>query len=423
MFKAKKHTLLGGLRVILVEMPDSPTTTVEVLVETGSKYEAKKEAGLSHFLEHMCFKGTKNRPSSLEVSKDLDEIGAISNAYTNTEVTAYWAKASHEHTLKMIDILSDIYINPIFKKEDLEKEKGVITEEINMYEDQPQSIVAEVFDSAMHGDQPAGRPVIGSKKSVNSFKIDDFSKYRARHYVLGATTIIVSGRIKEKEVLEAIKLGFLKISRTRKHGKERTKITHRVPRIVHKYKDTDQAHIILGLRSFPYNDKRNMVLRVMTAVLSSGMSSRLFHKLREELGICYYVYAHNSISTDHGEFGVASGVDPKRIDQAVAAIMSELKRLKEEPVSLEELKKAKTSLISKMRMSLETSENVLGYFATRAIFYKDLKDPKEIEKGISAVAPKAIQSLAKQIFNNNDLLLAIVSKGANKPKLQKILRF
>ena len=168
---------MNGLKVILVEMPNSPTTTVEVLTETGSKYETKKEAGLSHFLEHMCFKGTKQRPSALAVSKALDELGAISNAYTSTEVTAYWAKASFEHTLKMLDIISDIYVNPIFKKEDLEKEKGVITEEINMYKDQPQMIVGEVFDLAMHGNQPAGLPVIGNKKSVNSFKVEDFYKY------------------------------------------------------------------------------------------------------------------------------------------------------------------------------------------------------------------------------------------------------
>jgi len=423
MFKVKKHVLLNGLKVILVEMPNSPTTTVEVLTETGSKYETKKEAGLSHFLEHMCFKGTKQRPSALAVSKALDELGAISNAYTSTEVTAYWAKASFEHTLKMLDIISDIYVNPIFKKEDLEKEKGVITEEINMYKDQPQAIVGEVFDLAMHGNQPAGLPVIGNKKSITSFKVEDFYKYRAKHYVLNATTVVVAGRIIEKDVLETIKSGFSKVFRAKKHGKKKTKITHRTPRIVHKYKDTDQAHIILGLRSFPYGDKRNLVLRVITGVLSSGMSSRLFHKLREELGICYYVHALNSPSTDHGEFGIASGVDPKRIDHAVKAIMSELRRLKEELVPLEELKKAKTSLISKIRMSLETSEKVLDYFATRAIFYRDLKDPKEIEKDISAVTPKDIQNLAKQVFKNKDLLLAIVSKNANKPKLQKILKF
>ena len=423
MFKVKKYTLLGGLKVVLVQMPDSPTTTVQVLTETGSKYETDKERGLSHFLEHMCFKGTKQRPSALGISRALDELGAISNAYTSTEVTAYWAKASFEHTLKMIDIISDIYVNPIFKKEDLEKEKGVITEEINMYKDQPQAMVGEAFDLAMHGSQPAGLPVIGNKKSVNSFKIKDFYNYRTKHYVRDATTVVIAGRIKEKEVLSAIKKGFSKISRSKKHGKKKTSITYHAPRVVHTHKDTDQAHIILGLRSFPYNDKRNKILALMTGVLSSGMSSRLFHKLREELGICYYVRAHISPSTDHGEFGVSSGVDPKRIDHAVKAIMDEFRKLKTELVPLEELKKVQTSLVSKIRMSLETSSSVLDYFANRSIFYRDLKDPKQIEKDILSIKSKDIQNLAKEIFNDKDLILAVVSKSIDKNKLQKLLKF
>lgn len=423
MFKARKYILLNGLKVVLVEMPTSPTTTIQVLVETGSKYETKKEAGLSHFLEHMCFKGTKRRPSALAVSKALDDLGAISNAFTSTEVTAYWAKASFEHSLKMLDIISDLYINPIFKKEDLEKEKGVITEEINMYEDQPRSIAWKVFNQAMHGNQPAGLPVIGNKKSVNSFKIKDFYNYRSKHYVLGATTVVVAGHINRKQVLETIKNGFSKISRSKKQGKKKTKIVSSDPRVVHQYKDTDQAHIILGLRSFPYGDKRNLVLGVMEGVLSSGMSSRLFHKLREELGICYYVRANNYISTDHGEFCVASGVDPKRIDHAVKAIMDEFRHLKKDLVPSEELKKAKTSLISKMRMALETSDNVLEHFAERSIFYKDLKNPKELEREILSVTSKDIQTLAKSFFKDKDLLLAVVSKNADRSKLQKLLKF
>ncbi len=193
--------------------------------------------------------------------------------------------------------------------------------------------------------------------------------------------------------------------------------------MVHKYKDTDQAHIILGLRSFPYTDKREVVMQLLSGVLSSGMSSRLFHRLREELGICYYVRAGHSPSTDHGEFGVSSGVDPKRIDEAVRAIMDELKKLKHELVPDDELKKVKTSLISKLRMSLETSGNVLSYFAARSAFYRDLKDPKELERSINAVTARDIRDLAREIFKNRDLLLAVVSKHAEKQKLKNLLKF
>ncbi len=421
MFKVEKHILPNGLEVVLVQAPNSPTTTVEVRVETGSKYESNKELGLSHCLEHMCFKGTQKRPSAAEVHKSFDELGAINNAFTGTEVTGYWAKASSKNVLKIIDLVSDIYLNTIFRKEDLEKEKGVVIEELNMYEDQPQSLVGELFDATMHGNQPAGLPILGNKKSISSFTVEDLYNYRSKHYVAGATTVIVAGQFDGKKVLSAIKDLFNKAPRSRKFGKKKTKIMHRGVRIVHKYKDTDQAHLVVGFRSFPYKDKRNRVVSLIRGILSSGMSSRLFHRLREELGICYYVSALNGPSTDHGEFGVVAGVDPKRIDVAVEAIMGEFKKLKKDLVSEEELKKVKTSLISKMYMSLETSNAVLDYFSNRSTFYGDLKMPTEIEKEILAVQPEDIRNMANELFTNKDTLLAVVSKNINKTKLKKAL--
>ena len=423
MFKVKKYKLSSGLKVVLVHMPGSPTTTVEVRVETGSKYESRQESGLSHFLEHMCFKGTKKRPSAAQVHKAFDELGAISNAFTSTEVTGYWAKTGYKHTLNVLDIVSDIYLNTIFKKEDLVKEKGVIIEEINMYEDRPQSMVGELFDAEMHGNQPAGRPIIGNKKSVSSFTVKELYNYRSKHYVAQATTVVVSGRFEEDKVKAAINNLFSSAPRGRKFSKKRVKIAHRRPRVAHKHKDTDQAHIIVGLRSFPYKDKRNRIVGVIRGILSSGMSSRLFHRMREELGICYYVRALNAPSTDHGEFGVASGVDPKRIDVAVSAIMDEFKRLKRDLVPEEELKKVKTSMISKMYMSLETSDNVLDYFSNRSTFYDDLKMPNEIEKEILAVKSGDVRAIANELFADEDLLLAVVAKSVNKDRLKKVLTF
>jgi len=421
MFKAKKYKLSNGLKVVLVHMPSSPTTTVEVRVETGSKYENDQERGLSHFLEHMCFKGTKKLPSAQAVHNALDALGAVSNAFTSTEATGYWAKASAKNVLPIIDIVSDIYQNAIFKDEDVKKESGVIIEEINMYEDQPQAIAGELFDREMHGNQPAGLPVIGTKQSVSSFKAEDFYNYRAKHYVAEATTVVVSGSFDEKRVLNKIKESFKDAPTRRKAGKPRTTIKHRGARVVHRHKETDQAHLVLGFRSYPYTDKRNTVVSVIRGILSSGMSSRLFHKLREELGICYYVYATNSSSTDHGEFAVVSGVDPKRIDVAVKAIVEELQRLKSELVPNDELERVKHSMISKMYMALETSDNVLEYFSTRATFYGDLKTPQEREREIKSVTAKQIQEEAKRLFNNKDRLLVVVSREANVPKLKKAL--
>ena len=207
--KFSKKVLKNGLRVVTIPMKDNPTVTVLVLVEAGSKYETKRVNGISHFLEHMCFKGTKKRPSAAEVHKAFDELGAISNAFTSSEVTGYWAKADYKNVLKILDIVSDIYLNTIFKKEDLTKEKGVITEEINMYEDKPEAMVAELFDKEMHGNQPAGLPVIGNKKSVNSFTVKDLYNYHAKHYVAKATTIIVAGRFNQSEIRSKTKPQYL----------------------------------------------------------------------------------------------------------------------------------------------------------------------------------------------------------------------
>ena len=421
MLKATKHTLPSGLRIIFAQMPDSPTVTVQVLVETGSKYESKKEAGLSHFLEHMCFKGTKKRPGAFSVSKAFDELGAVSNAFTSTEITGYWAKAGFNNVLPILDIVADIYLNSVFKDEDVKTERGVITEEINRGEDQPANVLDRIFDKAMHGDQPAGLPIIGNKKTVHAFKAKDFYDYRGKHYVACATTIVVSGRFNEKEVLKEIKNLFKDISKSKKYEKKPTKIAHRKPNVVFEHKDIDQVHIEIGMRAFPYKDDRLPKLSVLKGVLSSGMSSRLYQKMRTELGICYYVRAFNSCSTDHGEFGVVSGVDPKRVDIAVGAIINELEKIKSELVSEEELKKVKSLMISGMYMSLESSDEVGGYFADRAIFSGDLRTPQEREKIILAVTPKDIQNIAKELFTNKDLLLAVVGRKIDKPKLARLL--
>jgi len=421
MLKATKHVLPSGLKVVLVPMPSSPTVTVKVSVETGSKYESRKEAGLSHFLEHMCFKGTKKRPTPQHVARDFDDIGAVYNAYTNTEITSYYAKAASKNTKELVDIISDIYLNTVFKDEDLKIERGVIIEEIHMYEDRPEWIAAELFDKTMHGDQPAGRSVAGTKESVSAFTTKDFYSYHQKHYVARATTLTVAGNFDQKKTLKQIREAFKDVSHSKKYGKERTTISHRGKQIAIRNKDTDQVHLVLGVRSFPFNDKRNTTLAVLRGVLSRGFSSRLWQKMREELGICYYVHSSNGPSTDHGEFAIASGVNPQRVDVAIGALCGELKRLKDEPVGEEELNRVKSSMISVSNMSLEASDEVASYFAGRSIFYHDLKTPSQIEKEIKQVTAKEIQKVAKEIFTNKDLTLSIVGKNLKKEILGKAL--
>ena len=218
----KKKVLKNGLRIIAVPIKGAPSVTVMSLVEAGSKYENKQNNGISHFLEHMCFKGTNKRPNARDISKELDALGAQSNAFTSQEVTGYWGKAHPKHTDKILDIIADMYLNPTFPEKDLEIEKGVIVEEINMYEDLPRRLVHDVFFELLYGDQPAGWNIAGTKKNVRAFSRDDFINYRKQHYVAGATTIVISGDINEKDIFKKVEKSFAGIPASKKNRQEKS---------------------------------------------------------------------------------------------------------------------------------------------------------------------------------------------------------
>ncbi len=231
-----KKTLKNGLRVITIPKKDSLATTVLVLVEAGSKYETKKINGLSHFLEHMCFKGTAKRPTALDIAGELDGIGAEYNAFTSQEWTGYYAKAQSEHTDRVLDIISDMYLNPTFDPKEIEKEKGVVIEELNMYEDTPQRKVQDLFLELLYGDQPAGWDVGGKKEIIQTLKKEDFLKYRGEHYVAKATVIVVSGAVNEKTLLPKIEKAFSNITVADKSGKIKTTEKQSKPEILIRHK-------------------------------------------------------------------------------------------------------------------------------------------------------------------------------------------
>jgi predicted Zn-dependent peptidase len=294
--KYTQKKLPNGLRVISVPMKDNPTVTVLVLVETGSKYERDGERGLSHFLEHMCFKGTTTRKNTFTISHELDAIGSQYNAFTSHEYTGYYAKSDKKHIEKIFDVVSDIYLNPIFPEAEIEKEKGVIVEEINMYEDMPQRHVQDLFMSLLYGNQPAGLSITGTHDSVRKMTRKDFTEYHDKHYTPNKTTVIVS-RAVTTEVIQALtKKYFGKLSSKKIQDKQKTKDVQTKPQVLVKYKKTDQTHLVLGFRTFDVYDEKNYALDVMANVLSGGFSSRLFMKLREELGVAYYVRADKTTS-------------------------------------------------------------------------------------------------------------------------------
>lgn len=421
--KFSKKVLKNGLRIVTVPMKDNLTVTVLVLVEAGSKYETKKVNGISHFLEHMCFKGTVKRPKAIDISKELDALGSQYNAFTAQEYTGYYAKSDAKHFKQIFDIVSDIYLNSTFPETEMQKEKGVIIEEINMYEDMPNRHVQDLVMELLYGNQPAGWNVAGEKKNILDMKREDFIKYKKEHYLPKATVIVVAGRVNEKEVFKEVKKVFGDISPGRKIGKQKTKEIQKKPEVLVKYKETDQTHFVLGVRTYDLYHKKNPGLTVLSGILGGGMSSRLFQKLREEMGVGYYVRAYNDVYTDHGFFQISAGVDNKRIEEVIQAVLVECQKLKDHKVDEEELEKTKEFLIGNMKLSLESTDDIANYFGGQELYKKELKSVEEKATEIRKVTATQIEELAKDIFNNRRLNLALIGPFKEKEKFSKILRF
>lgn len=418
-----KTILKNGLRVITVPMADNPTVTVLVLVEAGSSYETKEINGLSHFLEHMCFKGTKKRPKAIDISHELDSIGAQYNAFTSNEWTGYFGKAAARHAPLLIDIVSDIYLNSTLPEAEMEKEKGVIIEEINMYNDLPQKKVWDLFTRLLYGDQPAGWDVAGTKENVAKMKRSDFLSYRDKFYTAPETTVVVSGNFNEKDILRLVEHSFKDCPEKNGGGKLKVVETQNTPAVFLENKKTDQTHFVLGVRTFDAYDERNAILKVLAGVLGGGMSSRLFQTMREELGICYYVNASADSFTDHGLFAVAAGVKNDRLEEAIKEVLKELSVLKTKLVSEKELAKVKEYLIGNMYLGLESSDSLADFYGSQEIIKKPLKKPEEIVKEINFVTAKQIRKLATEIFIDKNLNLALIGSPKDQNDLKSILSF
>jgi predicted Zn-dependent peptidase len=423
MQKAEKKTYKNGLRVITVPMKDNPTVTVLVLVGTGSNYETKEINGISHFLEHMCFKGTVKRPTPQSISHELDSLGCQYNAFTDNEMTGYYAKGDSKNFKQIFDIISDIYLNSIFPEKEMEKEKGVIIEEINMYEDMPVSHVQDLFDKVLYGDQPAGWSIAGTKENIHKMIRDNFVKYKSSHYVASNTVIVVSGNITNDEVYEEVNKYFKGIKSTNKVKKLKTKDVQTGPNVLIKHKETDQTHFVLGVRTFSLFDKRNITLALLSGVLGAGMSSRLFIKLREEMGVAYYVRAYNNPSLDHGVFQISSGVNNLRTEEVIKEILKECNILMTQKVEEKELNKVKSLIIGNMKMSLEATDDIANFYGHQELMKNEMKTLEEKIKEIKMVTTRDIQKMAKIIFKDKNLNLAIIGPFKEDSQLKEILKF
>lgn len=417
----KKITLKNGLRILFVPRAESLAASVFILVSAGSEYENKKNNGISHFLEHMMFKGTTNRPVPMQIAEELASLGAQSNAFTGQEYTGYWAKAESNKMSKILEIVSDLYLNPIFNPEEIEKERGVIIQEINMYEDNPMSKVQNVFMSLLYGDQPAGWDIAGKKENVKSFKQEDFITYRSKHYIPQGTLVVVSGKFNEKLTIEQIKKYFEKIPRRQSIAKLKTIENQKSKRLAISFKESEQSHLIIGFKAFDIFDRRKYALEILSDALGGGMSSRLFKRVREELGAAYYIRSEADLSIDHGFLSISSGVDHQKIDLVVSAILEECSDLKNNLLSEKEFQKTKDHMIGNLILGLETSDELASYYGSQEIMMKSIISPKELIKKINNVTREEVRSVAREIFKDNMINFAVVGPYKDKNKFKKIL--
>lgn len=420
----KKITLKNGLRLVFIPQERCLATSVLVLVAAGSEYETKKINGLSHFLEHMMFKGTVNRPRVGQIAEELDGLGARFNAFTSQEYTGYWAKAESHKLPKIFEIISDLYLNPIFNEAEIEKERGVIIEEIHMRrDDNPMAEAPYLFMELLYGDQPAGWDVAGTKETMNKISKENMAQYRLRHYVAPKTVVVVAGKFNEKNIRTRAEAYFGRLRRSPAIRKFKTKeLLQKRPAVLVKFKDSGQSHLVLGVRAFNIFDKRRYAIRVLADILGGGMSSRLFKKIREEMGAAYYVGAEADLYLDHGYLAVFAGTEHGKSGKVVSAILEEMKRLRNELVPEEELRRAKDHLIGNLIIGLETSDERASFYGEQEILTGKMLPPDKLIAKIQGIRAGDIMNLAKSLFSEKKLNLALIGSHKHKEAFVRVLK-
>ncbi len=421
--KYKKTTLKNGLRIITAPMKDTQTATIMVMAGVGSRYEKDKEAGLSHFIEHMLFKGTKKRPSTQIIASELDSIGGEFNAFTGKNRTAYYAKSDAKHIDKILDVISDMYLNSKLESKEIKKECGTIIQEIAMYEDLPMHNIENTFENLLYGKNSLGRPIAGFPKTVSALKRKNFVDYMDRFYTSNNTVVCIAGNINEKKVINKIGQYFGKMREREKPGCGVVVEKQKSPKIKIQYKKTDQTHLVLGVRAYNNKHKDKYVLSLLKTILGGNMSSRMFINIREKRGLAYYIHTSTEAYQDVGYLSTNSGVKHENLAEAVEIIIKEYKKTADKKVSEKELQKAKDYIKGKAVMGLESSDAVASYLAEQEVVKDEIFTLDQVFRKIDKVTTSDIQRVAKDIFVPEKLNLAVIGPHKNIKKFEKLLKF
>jgi predicted Zn-dependent peptidase len=418
----KKTVLKNGLRIITFPMKNTKVVTLLLLVATGSKYEKKEVNGISHLVEHMFFKGTKKRPHTIDVVRELDRVGGLYNAFTGKEFMGFWVKLNANHFDLAADILSDMIFNSQFKTREIEKEKRVVIEEINMIKDNPQRYVLDLWEKLLYGNQPAGWLISGTKESVKRISRKDILDYFREQFSSTNAVISVAGNLRHEQAISKIKKFFGNFKRKKAGSKRETREFQNSPQVLLNFKRTDQSHLCLGVRTFDLFDPRRYPLALLSVILGGIMSSRLFIKVREKKGLAYYIRTSPQHYTDTGFLVTHTGIDNRRVEDAIKIILKEHRSLKRKKVSKKELKKAKENIKGRLYLSLETSDAWASFLGGKEILREEITTPEIECKRIDKVRQNDILRVANEIFQPEKLNLALTGPFKDKEKFQKLLR-
>lgn len=418
----ESSTLSNGLRLFTVPLHDTQAISFLVFAKVGSRYEQRAINGVSHFIEHLMFKGTKRRPKSLHISQELDGVGAQYNAYTSKEVTCYYVKVNAEHTELAADILGDMLLNSAFDQKEIDRERGTIIEEIKMYEDNPVIGIGDLAEQLVFGKKhPLGWSILGPREIIQGVTREKILEYRNTFYNANNITIVAGGKIPAtfQAIVEKHFGGFKK----NKIKKEFTPYRNWNKEIVQiQNRNIEQVQLSLIMPGFKYTDNRLRSLMVASNILGGTMSSRLFTEVREKRGLAYNIRTSSSVYEDVGVFEVTAGLEKNKVGEALKVIVAELSKMKEKKVSRAELIRAKENIRGSFILDFEDSEEVAAYYGRQALFSKKIETPEQVLAKIAAVTADDILNVCAAVFKPANYRLAMIGPVKDDGSWQKILR-
>lgn len=417
----QKETFQNGLRVVTKKLPNTKSVTVLVLVGAGSRYETKKVNGISHFLEHMFFKGAKKYKNAKEVSEAIDAVGGDFNAFTGKEYVGYYVKVASESQDVAMDVLSDMLINSKFDPHEIDKERGVILEEYNMYQDTPMYQVGWDFERLMYGDQPMGWDQVGTKELIQSVTHDDFMRYFRSLYTPDNIVVSVVGNVDHKQTCKKIRNFFKFHDGKKAFNYEPLGPNSNSDCVFLQHKKTEQAHVVVGYSAYPEEHKDHYVEKVLSVILGGNMSSRMFLAVREAKGLAYYIQTTTDDYLDTGIISTRAGVDVKRIKLAIQAIIEQYNKMRGEKVPAAELRKAKDYIKGKLVLRLEDSEEYAHLIGKQELLHGKAKSPEQIMEEVEKVAAKDIARVSDDLFRPENLRAAIIGPYEKKEEFEALV--